>query len=175
MRLELGECGFDGVEIRTVGRQIAQFHLSGSKQRFDCLNLVRSQIVQDQYVAGMQAGQQHLLEIHQENPGIDRPVHQKRSDDLIVTQSGQKRRTLPVTVGNRAEAALAPGTAAIKTGQFGVQARFIDKHQTAHVPVGLPPPPENSGRFNVGSVLLGGARRFFYNSTLNGAADATAP
>jgi hypothetical protein len=37
------------------------------------------------------------------------------------------------------------------------------------------PPPKGARPFNVGAVLLGGARRFFYNSTPSDAGDARVP
>jgi hypothetical protein len=36
-------------------------------------------------------------------------------------------------------------------------------------------PPQGARPLNVGPVLLGGARRFFYSSTPSGAGGATAP
>lgn len=134
MCLELGERWLDGIEVGTIGWQVAQFDAAGSKNLFDGLHLVRGQIIQDQHIARMQARQQHLLEIHQENLGIDRPVHQKGSDDLFVTQGSQKRRTVPVTVWNRAQAAFTPGASTIDAGQLGVQARLVDEDQTSDVP-----------------------------------------
>jgi hypothetical protein len=52
----------------------------------------------------------------------------------------------------------------MKTGQFGVQTRFIDKHQPANIPIGLLLAPTLPGGFNIRPILLGGARRFFYSS-----------
>lgn len=134
MCLELGERWLDGIKVGTVGWQVAQFNAGGPENLFDGLHLVRGQIIQDQHVARMQARQQRLLEIHQENLGIDRPVHQKWSDDPFVTQGSQKRRTLPVTVWNRAQAAFAPGASTIEAGQLGIQACLVDEDQTADVP-----------------------------------------
>jgi hypothetical protein len=54
--------------------------------------------------------------------------------------------------------------ATIQTGQLGIQARFVDEHQPADIPVRLLPAPKPPGGFNVRSILLGGARRFFLNS-----------
>ena len=116
-----------------------------------------------------------MLEIHQEDLGIQWPLHQKGSGDLFVAQGRQKRRTLPMTVREGTPAAFAPATAAIQTGQLGIQPRFVNKHQTSDIPGGLLLPPQGARPLNVGPVLLGGARRFFYNSAPSGAGDATAP
>jgi hypothetical protein len=102
-----------------------------------------------------------LLEINREDLGIDRSVHQKRGFHLFVAQGHNEGRTLPMTVRYRAQTALAAGTAAIQPGQLGVQAGFINKDQPADVPTALLAAPQRPRPFNVGPVLLGGARRFF--------------
>jgi hypothetical protein len=109
----------------------------------------------------MQARPEHLLEINREDLGIDRSVHQKRGFQLFVTQGRNEGRALPMTVGHRTQTAFAAGAAAIQPGQLGVQAGFINKDQPADVPTALLAPPERPRPFNVGPVLLGGARRFF--------------
>ena len=93
---------------------------------------------------------------------------------MLVAQSGDECGSLPMTMGDRTQAAFAAPTAAIQAGQFGVQACFINKDQMADIPTGLLAPPEVPCPLNVWPVLFGGARRFFYNSNPNGAADATA-
>lgn len=87
----------------------------------------------------------------------------------------QKGGTLPMTVRQRADAAFPAGAATTQAGQFGVEAGFINKNQARCVPIGLLAPPKGARAFNVGAVLLGGARRFFYSSTSGDAGDATAP
>ena len=121
----------------------------------------------------MQARNQHLLEINQKDFGVHWPLHQKRSIHLLVAQGSDKCGSLPMTMRHRTQAAFAAPTAAIQTSQFGIQPRFINKDQTADIPRGLLVPPKGPRPFNVGPILLGGARRFFYNSTPNDAADAT--
>jgi len=113
MRLEFGERRFDGIEVGTIGRQVTQSDASSLENLRYSLDLVGGQIVQNQRVASLQAGHEHLLEIHQENLGVDRPVHQKRGGNLVVAQGRQKGGTLPMTVRDRAQATFAPGTATV--------------------------------------------------------------
>lgn len=68
-----------------------------------------------------------------------------------------------MAVRDRTDTALTDGAAPTKARQLGVQTCFINKHQPADIPVGLLPAPKLPGGFNVGPILLGGARRFFYN------------
>lgn len=161
MGLEFCEGQFNRVEVRTVGWQITKAYTSIRKNLAHALDLVCGQIVQDERVARMQARPEHLLEINREDLGIDRTVHQKRGFHLFVTQGRNEGRTLPMAVGQRAQTALAAGTAAIPPGQLGVQAGFINKDQPADVPTALLAPPQRPRSFNVGPILLGGARRFF--------------
>jgi len=128
MRFEFGKRRFDRIEVGAIRRQIAQFDASGPQKGFHPMDFVRGQIVQNQRVARMQARHEHSLEIHQKDLGIQRPIHQKRSGDLFVAQGRQKRRTLPMTVGEDTSATFALGAAAIQTGQLGMEARFVNKH-----------------------------------------------
>lgn len=116
-----------------------------------------------------------MLEIDQEDLGIHGAVHQKGSGDLFLAQRRQKGGTLPMPVRYRAEATFTAGTATVQTGQLGVEASFINKDQPCCIPSRLLAPPKRARPFNVGAVLLGGARRFFYNSIPDDASDAKVP
>ena len=161
MRFEFGKGQFDGIEVRAVRGQVAKRDALGLEQRRNALNFVGGQIVQNQCVSRLQAGQEHLLEIDQEDLGVDRAIDQKRGGDLFLTQRRQKGGTLPMTMGYRAHASFTAGTATIPAGQLGIEAGFVNKDQTRCVPSRLLAPPKGACAFNVGPVLLGGARRFF--------------
>ena len=77
-----------------------------------------------------------------------------------------------MTVGDRSHTASAYTTTPIESGHLGVESGFVDKDQPLDVPVGLLPAAKSPSQFNVGSILLGGARRFFYSSTPGDQADA---
>ena len=175
MRFEFGKGQFDGIEIRTVRRQVAKLDALGLERRRNALNFVRGEIVQDQRVSGLQTGNEHLLEVDQEDFGVHRAIDQKRGGDLFLTERRQKGGTLPTTVRYGAHASFTAGTATVQASQLGVEAGFINKDQTRCVPIGLLAPPKGARTFNVGAVLLGGARRFFYNATLSDAGDARGP
>jgi hypothetical protein len=66
-------------------------------------------------------------------------------------------------------------TATIVASHLGVQAGFINKHQSADIPVRLLPSPKSSSGFNIRPILLGSARRFFYSSDPIVPSDATKP
>ena len=160
-RFDFGKGWFDGIEVGAVRWQIAKLDALGSEQGFNALNFVRGQIVQNERIPGLQAGNEYLLKIDQEDLGIHRPIHQKWGGDLLLTQRRQKGGTLPMAVRYCAQAAFAAGTATVQAGKLGVEAGFINKHQTRRVPSRLLAPPKSACPLNVGPVLLGGARRFF--------------
>jgi hypothetical protein len=80
---------------------------------------------------------------------------------------------LPMTVRDGAGTTLSHEAASVTAGHLGVEARLVDKNQVTYIPVGLLPTPERPGRLNVRSILLGGARRFFYSSDPDARDDAT--
>ena len=173
MRFEFGKGQFDRVKIGAVGWQVAQAHAPVREDLADALDFVGGQVVQDEGVTPLQVRTEDLLQIDREDFGIDRSIHQKRGRETFVPEGGNKRGTPPMTVRDGTEATLTPGAAAMEPGHFGVQARFIQEHQTAGIPTGLLAAPAHPCRLNVGPVLFGGARRFFYNSTPVAASDAT--
>lgn len=175
MRFDFGKSRFNGIEVWTVRWQVAKRDAPGSEQGFDALNFVRGQIVQNERVPGLQAGNEDLLQIDQEDLGIHGPIHQKWGGDLFLTQRRQKGGTLPMAVRYRAQATFAAGTATVQAGQLGVEAGFINKDQPRCIPGRLLALPQSACPFNVRPVLLGGARRFFYNSTPDDADDAIVP
>jgi len=161
MGFEFRESQFNRIEVRTVGRQITQAHASIRQHLAHALDLVRGQIVQNERVARLQAGPEHLLEINDEDLRIDRSVHQKRGCNLFLAQGRNEGGTLPMAVRHRTSTALAAGAPAIQPGQFGVPTGLINKDQPADIPTALLAPPQRPRPFNVGPVLFGGARRFF--------------
>jgi len=53
MRFDFGKGQLDGIEIGAVRWQVAKLDALGSEQRFDALNLVRGQIVQNERVSSL--------------------------------------------------------------------------------------------------------------------------
>ncbi len=164
MRFEFGESLFNGIEVGTVRRQVADANPSSREQPTDILNFMGGEVVEDERVALAQLWTEHLLQINRENLGIDGAFDQKGRFDAFMAQGRNESGTLPVTVRDGAETTLAHQAATMVAGHLGVQTGFINKHQPADIPAGLLPAPKPPGGFNVRPILLGGARRFFYSS-----------
>lgn len=163
VRFKFGEGLFNRVEIRAVRWQVANTDPVGREQRGDRLNFMGREVVKDEGVARSQLRTEHLLEIDRKDLGIDGPFDQERGGDAFLAQGRNKGGALPVAVRNGAQAPLAQRTSAMMPGQFGVQTRFVDKDQPTEIPFRLLVPPQGPGGFDVRSLLLGGARRFFYS------------
>ena len=114
-----------------------------------------------------------MLKIGGEDIGIDGAFDQERGLDPFMTQGGDKGGGLPMTVRDGAGTTPSHKAASVTASHLGVEARLIDKNQVTYIPVGLLPTPERPGRLNVRSILLGGARRFFYSSDPDARDDAT--
>jgi len=170
---EFSEGQFNGVEVRAVRWQVADTHPASREQPGDVLDLVGGEVVEDDGVAGAQLRTKHMLKIGGEDLGIDGSFNQKGGFDAFMAQGGNEGGTLPVAVWNGTGTSLTDLTATVQAGQLGVQSRFVDKHQSANIPVGLLSAPTCPGGFNVRPILLGGARRFFYSSGPTAPAGAT--
>lgn len=164
MSLEFGEGQFNRVEIGAVRRQITDPHSQGRKDAGNGLYLMGGEVVEDERIALVQVRTEHLLKIDREDLRIHRAFHPEGGVDAFVAQGRQEGGTLPMPMREGTGATLPDRAATMNPGQFGVQARFIDKHQPADIPIGLWLVPKLPRRFNIRPILLGGARRFFYSS-----------
>ena len=175
MGFEFGKSKFNGVEIGTVGWEVADANALIGGKLADDLDFMGGEIVEDERVTLAQLRTEHLLKIDREDLGIDRSFDQKGGFDALVAQSRNEGGALPVAVRDGADTTPALRAATMVAGHLGVQTRFIDKNQLANIPAGLLSAPKPAGGFNISAVLLGGARRFFYSSNPVAGDGATKP
>ena len=71
MCFEFGKSQFNGVEIGTVGWQVADAHPLSREQLTDVLDFVGGKVVEDDRIAGTQLRTEHPLQINSEDLGID--------------------------------------------------------------------------------------------------------
>lgn len=161
---EFGKGQLDGIEIRAVRRQIAHSGAASRQQLSNTLNFVRGQIVQNDRVARSQLRTKHALQIDRKNFRIDWTVDHKRCFNALMAQSSNECCALPVTVWDGAEATPTNGTTPIAAGHLRVHRRLVNKHKLVNIPAGLLLTPKPPRRAHIRPILLGGARRFFYNS-----------
>jgi len=120
MRFEFGKSHFNGIEIGTVRRQVADAHLSIRKQPTDVLDCVSGKVIEDERVALAQLGTEPLLKINREHLGIDGAFDQKRSLDAVMAQGRNEGGALPVAMRDGAETTLADRTATMVACQLGI-------------------------------------------------------
>ena len=81
MRLKLCEGVFDRIEVRTVGRQIAEFSAAGFNSLSDTCDFVGGQIVHDDDGVGAQRWRQHLLDPGQKGLSVHRSLEKHRRNE----------------------------------------------------------------------------------------------
>src|SRR3546814_13408694 len=110
------------------------------------LALVATEIVEDDDIAGLEGGEQELLDISLEFLAVDRTVEEAGRLDAVVAQSSQDAERAPLAVRGLADQPLAPPTSPPKRGPVGFCPMLLDENPaigvTAHLP--CPPLPANT-------------------------------
>ena len=88
---QLGKHLLDGVEVRTVGRQIPQRSACPVNGRFHANHLVRAQVVHHHDVARAQLRHQKLLHPGDKCISIDRPVQHQGRQEARAAERADKR------------------------------------------------------------------------------------
>src|SRR3546814_2506541 len=90
MRFELGEGGFDWIEVGTVRGKVEQPGAARLDGLLDAVDLVGRQIVHDDDVARPQGRRQHLLDPGQEALSVHRSVKQHRRDEAAERERSEE-------------------------------------------------------------------------------------
>ena len=128
--LEFGEDHFDGVQVGRVRRQEEQMRARVADELAGGLAFVAAEIVGNHDVTGREGRDEALVDPSGEAVAADWPVEHEGGHDAVMTQPGQERQGLPVTVrdmGRQARAAQAPATG---PRHVGLDPCFIQKYQT---------------------------------------------
>jgi hypothetical protein len=91
---EFGEDLLDWVQVGAIGRQEPEPCLRGPDGRPDGGGLVTAKVVQDDDIAGMQRGDQHLLDISAEDVRVDRAVEDPGRSDPVMAQRSAARKVM---------------------------------------------------------------------------------
>ena len=87
---ELGEQLLDRIEVRAVGRKVAEARPCGLDQGGDLRSRMAGQVVHDDDVAGPEFWNEELLDIGLERGRVDRPVEDERRDEAVETETANK-------------------------------------------------------------------------------------
>lgn len=160
-RFQFREGLFDGIEIRTVGRQEADVRADAFDRGAHLRLFVDRQVVEHHHVATVQRGHQDLLDVGEKRRTVDRSVEDRGRGQAVEPQRRDDGVRLPVTARGVIVQARAAGTAPIAAEEIGGDAAFIQKDVLAHVAQGLRGRPLAARRGDVRATLFVGAYGFF--------------
>ena len=158
---------FDGVEVRRVGRQVAQPRSAGCDQFGQAGHLMNRQVIEHDHVAGHQRGTEHLLEVSGKYHPVDDPAHRHGRLQARAGQRRNQRHVWPAVPG-RGLAGAPPALGADVTTKISpdgaglvhaLKPRKILRLQRFHkgTPKGYDPP----------RVALGGVNALFFRRQSN--------
>lgn len=172
MSLELGEGHFDRVEIWAVGRQKQEPTSVGLEQRRGLVALVGGQVVEDDDGAGLELGDEDLLDVGVKGVAIHRTRDHPRCDDPFAGQARNQGLVSPSPKRGAPLEALAFRAPAMGPGHVCVGAGFVQEDQS----LGIGPHDDLSftpfapGLAHRGLALFLGDQPFFYMCSPGGAA-----
>lgn len=159
--LELCEGLLDGVEIRTVGWQENELGVGASDSTAHLLALVTAEIVEDDNIAGLEGGDQELLDVGTELLAVDRAIEEAGRLDPIMPQGGQEGERAPAAVRGLADQPLAAPAPTAQRSHVGFGPGLIDEDQAFGVDARLTRSPLPAAPGHVGAVLLSREGGFF--------------
>ena len=158
---QLGEAELDGVEVGAIGRQEPQGCAGGFDRVAHPVDFVRGKVVRNDDIAGLEGGDEDLLDVGAETDPVHRPVEHAGGREPGDAEAGDERTGLPMPLGGVIGHALAAGAAPIAPKEIGRDAGFIEKDEVGRVKRGRGRRPLRAGGRDVRPVLFGGAHRFF--------------
>lgn len=163
MRLEFREGVFDWVQVRRVGRQIAQ----RSARRFDGASyfsaLVRAKIVHHDDVSRLKGWDEDLADISLETFAVHRTVKDHRRGEATGSEAGREGCDFPMAMRRGASQAPAAKRPASEPYHIGGTACFIDEDELLRIEAGLILAPALAPGGHVRALLFAGQHRFFYS------------
>ena len=160
-RVQFREGQFDGIEIRTVGRQKPQVRARLLDGVSDLRLLVDREVIEDQDIAGRKRRHEHLFDIREERRTVDRAVKDSRRVEAIEAEGGDDRMRLPMTAGRVVVEPRPTRTAPVPPQQIGRDAAFVEKDVLPDIAERLPRAPAAPLSRDVGAPLLVGVYGFF--------------
>ena len=161
VRFEFGKDLFNGIEVRTVRRQIEQLGADGFNRVADPGHFMTRQIVQDHAVARLEGGGEDLFDISHKGGAIKRAVKDGRGGEVVGAQRRNDRRRLPVAVGDFGHKAGPAPTPTIAARQLRLDRGLVQEDEAGAVEVRSVGAPVPTGRLDIRPILFGGVQDFF--------------
>ncbi len=161
VRFEFGKDLFNGIEVRTVRRQIEELGADGFNRLADPGHFMARQIVQDDPVARLQRGGEDLFDIRDKGGAIKRAVKDGGGGEVVGPQRRNDRRRLPVAMRDFGHEAGPAPTPAIAARHLRLDRGLVQEDETGAVEVRGLGAPVLAGRLDIRPILFGGAQDFF--------------
>ena len=161
MRLELGKCHFDRIEIGRIGRQVAEFGTGSLDHASDAIDLMGRQVIHHDDISGPEFRHEAALDIGQEDISVGRAVDHEGSDQAARAEPGNEGGRLPVSKGHSPDNPGPLGAAPTRSRHIGRGSRLVDEDQTRRIKRWLAFPPRVTRRLDVRTLLFAGMNRFF--------------
>jgi len=164
MSFEFRERHFDGVQIRTVGRQEEEPRSLCFQRLCGSRAFVRGQIIENDNVSGLEGWSKLRLDVGIEDSPVHRTVDDPRRCQPPTPQTGNKGLRSPFAKGRRGSEPFSAKTAAAKARHLRVGGCFINKNKAPWL---KPHPWEAAGDpaltrlFDICARLLRSQQRFF--------------
>lgn len=113
----------------------------GAQGSADGFALMRTEIVHDDDIAGLQSGYQHFLDIEEEAFAVNRPVNQPWRLDAVMAQRRQEGHRAPMTMRSLGMQSLAHRSPAEQWRHIGFGPGLIDEDQAIRIDRALMPYP----------------------------------
>jgi hypothetical protein len=126
-RFQLREREFDGVEVRTVGRQKAYARAHAFDRGLDFGLFVHREVVEHHDITATQRRDEDLFDIGEERRVIDRAIEHGRGGEPVDAQARHDRVRLPMPVRRVISEAHASRTAPVATQEIGRDPGFVDE------------------------------------------------
>ena len=120
-----------------------------------------AEIVHDDDVAGLQNGDELLLDISAEAMTVDRSIEDARRSEPVAAQSAEEGQRAPVSVRSIPSQAFALRSPAAQRSHVGLDPGLVDKDQLCGIEALLQGPPSLEPAHHVGARLLKREQRFF--------------
>ena len=149
------------VKVRRILRQVAQACTDSLDRLFHTPNLMEGDIVDHHNVPALERWDQILFYVSQEGLSIHGSFDQHRSHDAGLTQSSDKRHSVPVAHRGITDQALSARVPAIEPYHVGGDCRLVDKYEAGRVKKPLLPNPASACAGDVGALPLCRPQTFF--------------
>ena len=171
---ERGEDLFDQVQVRRTGRQEQPVRTGAANCGADGAALVRAEVVHHDEIAGLEGGDERLLDPGGEALAVDPSpwslgpvafpwldIEKAWGFDAVAAQGGEEGQRAPVAMRVMAWQAIPARCPTAQGGHVRLHPGFVNEDQPLRVDPVLMPAPPLPPAGHVGPVYLAGQRAFF--------------